>query len=77
MHESQTTQQNDRFRAERTFRVPHDVEASGECYMGAHIKLRKGGQPAPRIHFYDDTAGETGKIHVGWYGDHLTNSKTS
>ncbi len=33
--------------------------------------------PAPRIHFVDDTAGATGKIHVGWFGHHLDNDSKS
>jgi hypothetical protein len=39
--------------------------------METHIKIEPGGSPAPRIHFYDDTRGPTGKVHIGWFGDHL------
>ena len=33
--------------------------------MSAHIKLETGGRPAPRIHFFDDTAGATGLVVAG------------
>jgi hypothetical protein len=39
--------------------------------MEEHIRIEQGGSPSPRIHYYDDTRGVTGKIHVGWFGDHL------
>jgi hypothetical protein len=70
-NESETTDQNQAFRGQRTFPVPKDVDPSGEVYMPAHIKIEKGGYPAPRIHFHDDTDGATGKVHVGWFGPHL------
>lgn len=76
MHESQTTRQDPRYRAQRTFAVPDAVDPSGQVFMAAHLKLKQGGVPAPRIHFHDDTAG-TGKIYVGHYGDHLTNQQTN
>jgi hypothetical protein len=53
--------------------LPISAEAvpEGRVYMEAHIRIEMGGTPCPRIHFYDDTAGTTGKIHIGWFGDHL------
>ena len=77
IQESETTDQNPRFRALRTFAVDEMVDRSGSVYMPSHIKLEKGGNPAPRIHFYDDSAGATGKIHVGWLGPHLDNKSKS
>jgi hypothetical protein len=69
--ESETTNNNPKFRELRTFPVDPRVAPGGELYMPAHIKLEKGGYPAPRIHFHDDTSGSTEKIHVGWLGPHL------
>lgn len=77
LNESQTTDNNDRFRGLRTLPVDAQAHADGRVYMSAHIKIQKGGTPCPRIHFYDDTDGATGKIHVGWFGDHLDNKSGS
>lgn len=77
MHESNTTDQHPGYREARTFTVPPSVDPAGRVYMDAHIKLQPGGRPCPRIHFHDDTAGTTGRIHVGWFGDHLENQKTN
>jgi hypothetical protein len=70
MAESETTDSNERFRELRTFKVDERCAPEQAVYMPAHIKLEKGGYPSPRIHFFDDTAGSTGKIHVGWIGPH-------
>ena len=70
MAESETTDSNERFRELRTFSVDEQCSSDRSMYMPAHIKLEKGGYPSPRIHFFDDTAGPTGKIHVGWVGPH-------
>lgn len=77
MKESETTDQNSRFRALRTFEVDELVAPTRSIYMPAHIKLEKGGSPSPRIHFHDDTDGATGKIHVGWFGPHRNNKSTN
>jgi hypothetical protein len=77
MQESETTDQNPRFRSLRMFDVNDLVDESGSVYMPAHIKLEQGGNPAPRIHFYDDTDGPTRGIHVGWLGPHLDNKSKS
>lgn len=69
--ESASTDTNQQFREQRTFTVPQEVNAFGSIYMAAHIKIERGGSPAPRIHFHDDTDGATSKIHVGWFGRHL------
>jgi len=73
MKESGATGQTRRFREQRTFQVPEEVDASGKVYMEAHIKLEEGGYPAPRIHFHDDTRGKTRMVYVGWFGPHLPN----
>ena len=39
--------------------------------MDAHIKVAQaGGTLTPRIYFYDDTGGVTGKVHIGFIGPH-------
>lgn len=75
--ENETTANNPRFRRARTFCVPTAVSSDGEVYMGEHIKLEKGSDPAPRIHFWDDTTGDTGKIYIGYLGRHLPSSDTN
>ncbi|MFJ5122328.1 hypothetical protein [Kitasatospora sp. NPDC088548] len=61
---------------ERVLPVPLQVRPEGELLMEAHIKLDVRGSISPRIHFYDDTAGPTGKVLVGLIARHLTNGKT-
>ncbi|WP_406314072.1 hypothetical protein OHA77_38170 [Streptosporangium sp. NBC_01639] len=77
MSESRTVTTNGKYSARRTFPVPEAVHPSGKVLMEAHIKIRKGGYPAPRIHFHDDSGGSTGKIWVGHVGDHLPNTHTN
>ncbi|MFJ2787505.1 MULTISPECIES: hypothetical protein [unclassified Streptomyces] len=64
-------------RRQRMFEVPADVDASRKIFMEAHIKIDNKGRIAPRIHFYDDTAGATGKVVVGYIGAHLSNTRTN
>lgn len=71
MKESETVSNNARFRAARTFPVDREVDESGEKYMESHLKIAAGGGPLiPRVYFYDDTRGPTGKIHIGGIGPH-------
>lgn len=77
MKESDSVSGRDKFAAPRTFPVPPEVDPSGKVFMPAHIKLRKTGTPAPRIHFHDDAGGTTGKVWVGYVGDHLPNTRTN
>jgi hypothetical protein len=77
MKESESTDNNPRYREARTFPVPAEVDADELVYMCAHIKIEPGGRPAPRIHFYDDTSGRTGLIYVGYVGEHLPNDQTN
>ncbi|MEV7012914.1 hypothetical protein [Streptosporangium sp. NPDC051022] len=77
MSESRTVNTNGKYSTRRTFAVPEEVHPSGKVMMEAHIKIRKGGCPAPRIHFHDDSGGGTGKIWVGHVGDHLPNTHTN
>ncbi|GAA3100408.1 hypothetical protein [Streptosporangium carneum] len=77
MSESRTVNTNGKYSMRRTFAVPEEVHPSGKVMMEAHIKIRKGGCPAPRIHFHDDSGGCTGKIWIGHVGDHLPNTHTN
>ena len=71
LSESETTNTMTKLREARTFAVPADVETAKRVYMPAHVKIQQGGTPCPRIHFHDDTGGRTGRIHIGYVGDHL------
>ncbi|MGH9102623.1 MAG: hypothetical protein ACRDYD_06530 [Acidimicrobiales bacterium] len=75
--ESETTTNNSRFREARVFQVPVEVSRDGKAYMEEHIRLEKGSDPAPRIHFWDDTGGKTGKVYVGYLGRHLPSFQTN
>ncbi|GAA1636943.1 hypothetical protein [Actinoplanes couchii] len=66
LNESETTGTVPKLREARTFPGP-----GGRVYMPAHIKIQQGGSPCPRIHFHDDSGGTTGRIHIGYVGDHL------
>jgi hypothetical protein len=47
--------------------------------MFAHMKIQSGGGGnIPRLYFYDDTDGPTGKMHVGFVGPHrhVRNTRT-
>ena len=74
--ESDTVRTGKRMRAERTFRVPADVDPRGRIEMWAHFAPTGGGQTAPRMHYYADTR-NTHKIYIGYIGPHLTNTKTN
>lgn len=43
--------------------------------MWAHVKIDNK-DPAPRVHFYDDTRG-SGQVCIGYMGSHLLSPKTS
>lgn len=73
LSESATTDNNDRFRQLRTLPIDPEVCGEDEIYMPAHVKIVAGGNPAPRFHFYDDTSGTTGKVHIGYFGPHVDN----
>ncbi|MQY09477.1 hypothetical protein [Actinomadura macrotermitis] len=77
MTESQTVRDNGHFRAARTFPVPAELHPDGRVFMQAHIKLRRVGSPAPRLYFYDDSVGTSGKVWIGYLGDHLPNTRTN
>jgi hypothetical protein len=71
MRESQGVMNNPRLRAARSLPITRELSPAGRREMTAHLKISQGGSPlAPRIYFYDDTGGPTGKIHVGFIGPH-------
>ena len=64
----------------REFEVSTELQSSGRLVMHAHLKVAEGGgQNIPRIYFYDDAKGDTGKVHIGFIGPHrlVPNTKTS
>ncbi|MCH7230390.1 hypothetical protein L0U85_05890 [Glycomyces sp. L485] len=77
MKESDSVSGRPKFREARTFRVPTAIDPTGRIYMPSHIKLQRVGNPAPRMHFLDDAGGPTGKVWIGYLGDHLPNTKTN
>lgn len=72
--ESETTMTM--FGGARVFPVPLDVDPSGRVTMQAHIRVGGNRPPAPRMHFHDDSGGVTGKIWVGYLGEHLPTPAT-
>ena len=77
MKESDSVSGNPKYYRARIFRVPTEIDESGRVYMPSHIKLQAVGSPAPRMHFLDDAGGATGKIWIGYLGDHLPNTRTN
>jgi len=77
MNESETTTNNTDFRQARTFVIEQADGRQVSTYMPAHVKIAEGGQPCPRIHFHVEEAVGFVRIHIGWFGDHLKNSRTS
>jgi hypothetical protein len=78
--ESDSVRQNPDFRHQRVLPVSSQVDESGRVFMEQHLKIAEGGgEQAPRVYFYDDSAGTTGKVHVGFVGPHrhMRNTKTN
>lgn len=65
-----------RGKADRKLRVPEDIDPSGYAIMLEHIRIGDGSPPAPRLHYLDDTD-QSGLIVVGFFGEHLTNTRTN
>ncbi len=71
MTEGEGVRNNDKLKAARVFDIDGAVDSSGKIVMLAHLKVAEGGgRLAPRIYFYDDTGGVTGRVHVGFVGPH-------
>ena len=65
-HESDTVQQNQRMREQRTFTVPTEIDPSGQLVIYAHIPLATGRGRSPRLHF-EDTWPTNGRRHHRLY----------
>lgn len=75
--ESQSVGNRTKWRAMRMLPVPKAVDASESIYMEAHFTPSRSDTFAPRVHFYDDTSGPTGKVYIGYIGRHLENTQTT
>lgn len=74
--ESDTVQNNSRLAAQRTVRVPQEVDPSGQLMMTCHVALATGRAGSPRLYFHDNTAAD-GLVYLGYLGEHLRNTKTN
>lgn len=74
--ESETVQNNAKWRGARVFPVPESVDPRGEIEMLAHFKIAKFGMISPRLHYHDAT-GRDGRIYVGYIGPHLPSNLTN
>lgn len=80
MVESESVRNEERLARRRILPIDTEVEPAGRVMMQSHLKIQVGGGPTiPRLYFYDDTAGVTGKVHVGFYGPHdlMPNTRTN
>ena len=80
MKESDSVTHSRDLSRKREFEVSTELQNSGRLVMHAHLKVAEGGgQNIPRIYFYDDAKGDTGKVHIGFIGPHrlVPNTKTS
>ncbi|GAA4740236.1 hypothetical protein [Gordonia alkaliphila] len=74
--ETPATQNRPEFRRQRVFPVPTSIAASGEKFMGEHIRIASYGMISPRMHLYND-ATKSGRIYIGYIGKHLKNFRTN
>jgi hypothetical protein len=79
--ESETVENRQRYRKERTFPVPEQVpgrDDNGRLYMDRHFVIATAGIVSPRLYFHDATdVPDYGKVVVGYIGRHLTNGQTN
>ena len=68
MRESETVHNNERLKSQRILPVATELDPTGKIFMEAHLKF--GGTSAPRLYFFDDSKGVTGKIHIGGLDPH-------
>ena len=69
MSESESVMKSPKLRSQRELPVDEALDPSGTRLMEAHLKIAEGGGDlAPRVYFYDDTKGSTGKLHIGFFG---------
>lgn len=71
LNESKSTKRDDSLVSKRSFEVDPRVDPSGRVVMLDHAKIQRAGSAyIPRVFFYDDTGGATGKMHIGFIGPH-------
>jgi hypothetical protein len=71
MKDSESVTNDPELRAKRVFAVSTALDVTGQKLMQAHAKIQiRGGGQIPRVYFYDDLKGATGKIHIGFIGPH-------
>lgn len=75
--ESESVRQNAKWRRQREFPVPGDIDPACRVFMGGHVRIgaSAGGRLNPRMYYLDATA-RTGKIYIGYLGRHLSNTRT-
>ncbi|WP_405013243.1 hypothetical protein [Kitasatospora sp. NBC_01539] len=73
--ESRTVESHAKWKRERMLPVPSTVDVTRRAFMGAHLRIG-GGSTAPRLHYLDDCS-SSGRIYVGYIGQHLTNTRTN
>jgi hypothetical protein len=75
--ESETVRHHAKWRRQREFPVPCEIDPAGKVFMGAHIRIgaSSAGQINPRLYLHDGTA-QTGQVYVGYLGPHLTNTRS-
>lgn len=80
--EGSQTKKDKKLERVRTFEVPRKLDGSGKTVetgkvvMWAHVRIGGGDDPAPRMHLHDDTGGDTGRVYVGYIGEHLDTAGT-
>lgn len=74
--ETKATQNHPLFGPPRVLPVPKTVDPAGKVFMGAHVRIVRYGSFSPRTHYFNDATG-TGKIYVGYIGEHLPNFRTT
>lgn len=71
MNESESVRNSHRLMEYRIFPVVPELNKECHCTMTAHLKISEGGgSNIPRVYFFDDTKGVTGKVHIGFIGPH-------
>jgi hypothetical protein len=75
--ESETVRNNGRWRRQREFPVPAQIDPAGRVFMGAHVRIgaSAAGRINPRLYFHDATA-RFGMMYVGYLGRHLSNTRS-
>lgn len=74
--EGQFASSNPRAKADRKLKVPEEIDPSGYAVMLEHIRIGGGSPPAPRLYYLDDTD-RSGRVVVGFVGEHLRNASTN